>query len=309
MYASEHSSHPYFNHERRFNGRLSLPGRAPSYEIEASLLLDRSGKLQAECGVPATVFRDGLGKITIATSCPLDRIPWAEESFQTGTRYSNEPPSRYKRLRYGEREDLILPDQKYANSRDAMISTVHVPLNESSHRTTFYVPVPQVKATLNRSSAMPSHNGATDWFHNEPTSYGSQKKSNEAPVKADVLEIATIARGLTGKPIVGQEFLKSFKCPVCKKIFDSRYGLRRHIRSHTGERPYTCDWCGRKFRQGTHLSGHINSRHLMIPSKRRKRTSSGALKEAKQNNTVEERKNQSKEEQDVLKLEDSVNNQ
>mmetsp|Transcript_509 Transcript_509/g.977 ORF Transcript_509/g.977 Transcript_509/m.977 type:complete len:220 (-) Transcript_509:124-783(-) len=54
---------------------------------------------------------------------------------------------------------------------------------------------------------------------------------------------------------------KMFRCNFCRKDFRCKYGIKRHLRSHTGERPYPCDMCDRAFRQKAHLAGHIRARH------------------------------------------------
>jgi len=51
------------------------------------------------------------------------------------------------------------------------------------------------------------------------------------------------------------------KCGVCNKVFRSRYGIVRHLRTHTGERPFECDICGKRFRQNVHLVTHRRARH------------------------------------------------
>jgi len=54
-------------------------------------------------------------------------------------------------------------------------------------------------------------------------------------------------------------------CPYCEKVFQNNSRLERHIRSHTGERPFTCTLCGDRFKQKCHLTVHVRRHHFKCP--------------------------------------------
>uniref|UniRef100_A0A8C5BJL9 C2H2-type domain-containing protein n=1 Tax=Gadus morhua TaxID=8049 RepID=A0A8C5BJL9_GADMO len=52
---------------------------------------------------------------------------------------------------------------------------------------------------------------------------------------------------------------KCFVCPFCCKVFERSGHLERHVRIHTGEKPYGCQICGRFFNQKGSLKIHLKT--------------------------------------------------
>ncbi|KAF8556509.1 hypothetical protein OG21DRAFT_1506440 [Imleria badia] len=50
-------------------------------------------------------------------------------------------------------------------------------------------------------------------------------------------------------------------CPVCQATFTRPQHVARHMRSHTGDRPYKCQYCGDQFARSDLLARHINKCH------------------------------------------------
>ncbi|NWU82919.1 ZBT8A protein, partial [Onychorhynchus coronatus] len=66
---------------------------------------------------------------------------------------------------------------------------------------------------------------------------------------------------LTALPPAGDLPRMRFKCPFCTHTVKRRADLKRHLRCHTGERPYPCEACGKRFTRLEHLRNHFQTIH------------------------------------------------
>ncbi|CAK1599780.1 unnamed protein product [Parnassius mnemosyne] len=66
-------------------------------------------------------------------------------------------------------------------------------------------------------------------------------------------------------------------CSICSKGFKDKYSVNVHVRTHTGEKPFSCSLCGKSFRQKAHLAKHYQT-HIAQKSA----AANGAAKPSKQ---------------------------
>ncbi|GBO43571.1 hypothetical protein AVEN_85062-1, partial [Araneus ventricosus] len=51
-------------------------------------------------------------------------------------------------------------------------------------------------------------------------------------------------------------------CMVCQYRSSKISNVKRHMRNHTGERPFSCPHCGQSFTQKAHALRHISRVHV-----------------------------------------------
>jgi hypothetical protein len=84
---------------------------------------------------------------------------------------------------------------------------------------------------------------------------------------------------------------KKYQCPICERKFALQNYLKDHLNIHTGQNPYQCKvpGCGASFKQASSFSNH-KKKHKMLQSQvcteLNKREAKAALKKETQLHTI-----------------------
>nr|CAD7264694.1 unnamed protein product [Timema shepardi] len=75
------------------------------------------------------------------------------------------------------------------------------------------------------------------------------------------------SHGIFSQGMGKEKVVINFPCQVCDKQFTTKHKLAAHMRNHTGERPFTCETCGREYKTAAGLGFHTKTSHMVWEGK------------------------------------------
>ncbi len=88
------------------------------------------------------------------------------------------------------------------------------------------------------------------------------RRSSSSPDNDDAKTAAAAAFASPSQPASASSANSGqFRCPFCNKPYHARWMLERHLPSHTGQRPYKCLRCERRFSLQSSAVRHVKNVH------------------------------------------------
>lgn len=203
----------------------SLPSseHLPSLPMTRGRMLLRSNKVSQQSKKRDDMLKNEAD-VTMVT--PLNLLPEAPKKRELAKRKSAYPVKSLPKESKGETvaASLVFGSDKLDYQQH--MSNLHPPEDKKHRASGDYRPEPP-----------PSEPATPEAYSSQPQN-ASAANPRHTPNKSS------------------KQTLRSKTCPVCDKTFTRATDMRRHLRSHTGERPYKCTHCGKSFLYSFDLKRH-----------------------------------------------------
>ncbi|CAJ1076487.1 zinc finger and SCAN domain-containing protein 5B-like [Xyrichtys novacula] len=215
-------------------GQSLLPGNKKPAEARETVLKPGPHKQALHKASPPPTNSSLNPPTTIVPKIHIQVPVLREESRGTAPAVIKAEPVEYKVSKIGDNTDsLTAPGQQEQSS----FSTDRMVLVCSDHRETHR------KKKLSQEKTTVTNEGAAAGYI--PELVHRCPRCGEAFDQASALRLHL------------EQKRKSYACEWCCKSFAQSADLRRHLRTHTGERPHRCNFCSKSFSQRGNLRRHL----------------------------------------------------
>jgi DNA-directed RNA polymerase subunit RPC12/RpoP len=194
--------------------------------------------------IKSAVFRtESLPAVRFPLQCEVEKM--------MQTFYSNQPPQQPQQPQFLQRSPVVRTSSLNVTSPPFFQPLPQSPLNNQQLRPSFgsaqsafrapstFVQQPQQPQSTTLSSLLPPPPTILKTAPSPPQKQRKKTKSSTSPVPEEM-----------------DETKRQYFCTTCNKDFRRPDILSRHLRRHTGEKPFGCNDCGRYFSRSDHLRTH-----------------------------------------------------
>lgn len=88
--------------------------------------------------------------------------------------------------------------------------------------------------------------------------WGVSRNWHNVPWQVRAVDVGVPVEESLPRPMGGTQL---HPCNICGKLFNRAYNLKKHLLTHTGERPFTCMFCPYRAALKGNVTKHMQARH------------------------------------------------